>query len=136
MIKTIIMANGKEVKNKGDEEPLKPLSFYVKDRLGLTKQLFSCLKSKQIKSRCPKNVQSKSMQNIQRIVLDEILGISSKRLLSIINNTPCPADTESDSDIEHISLSEISSEDEDVDLMIVENKETGKEQTSGEYSNI
>lgn len=44
-------------KNKVDEEPLKPLSFYVKDRLELTKQLFSCLKSKQIKSRLPSNLQ-------------------------------------------------------------------------------
>jgi hypothetical protein len=101
-------------KQKGDEEPPKPLSFYVKDRLELTKQLFSCLKSKQIKSRLPTNLQNKSMERIQQICLDEILGISSKRLLSIINNTKCPLDTESDSDIEHISLSEISSDDDEV----------------------
>lgn len=100
-------------KNKGDQddkEPLKPLSHYVKDRLELTKQLFSCLKKKQIKSRLPVNLQKKSIERIQQICLDEILGISSKRLLSIINNTQCPNDTESDSDIEHISLSEISSD--------------------------
>lgn len=105
-------------KSKGDEEPQKSLSFFVKDRLELTKQLFSCLKSKQIKSRCPSNLQNKSMEKIQQVCLDEILGISSKRLLSIINNTSCPADTESDSDIEHISLSEISSEDSDDDVIM------------------
>lgn len=52
--------------------------------------------------------------------LDEVLGISKKRLLSIINATKCPSDTQSssedDSDVEkieeHISLDEISSEDE------------------------
>lgn len=112
-------------KAKGDEEPLKPLSHYVKDRLELTKQLFSCLKSKQIKSRLPANLQKKSMERIQQICLDEILGISSKRLLSIINNTKCPLDTESDSDIEHISLSEISSESENEDVAVVVNKSTG-----------
>lgn len=105
-------------KNKGDpksDEPLKPLSFYVKDRLELTKQLFSCLKKKQIKSRLPVNIQKKSIERIQQICLDEILGISTKRLLSIINNTICPDLTDSDdSDMEHISLSEISS-DSDID---------------------
>lgn len=90
-------------------ETLKPLGHYVKDRLELTKQLFSCLKKKQIRSRLPANLQNVSIERIQQLCLDEILGISSKRLLSIINNTKCPLDTESDSDIEHISLSEISS---------------------------
>lgn len=105
-------------KIKGDqkeEEPLKPLSHYVKDRLELTKQLFSCLKKKQVKSRLPVNLQKKSIERIQQICLDEILGISTKRLVSIINNTPCPDDTESDSEIEHISLSEISSSESDIE---------------------
>jgi hypothetical protein len=48
--------------------------------------------------------------------LDEILGISSKRLVSIINNTSCPENTDSDgSEIEldeHVSLEEISSDSE------------------------
>ena len=38
-------------------EPLKPLAHYVGDRLELTKQLFSCLKNKQIKQRLPPNLQ-------------------------------------------------------------------------------
>lgn len=38
-------------------EQLKPLSSYVGDRLELTKQLFSCLKNKQIKQRLPPNLQ-------------------------------------------------------------------------------
>lgn len=112
-------------KNKGDEEPQKPLSYYVKDRLELTKQAFSCLKSKQIKSRIPSNLQKKSMAKIQQLCLDEILGISSKRLLSIVNNTLCPADTESDSDIEHISLSEISSEGSEDDVIMDSQKTRG-----------
>jgi hypothetical protein len=58
--------------------------------------------------------QNKSIERIQQICLDEILGISSKRLISIINNTPCPDNTDSDdSEVEHISLEEISSDSED-----------------------
>lgn len=39
------------------EGPLKPLAEYVDDRLELTKQLFSCLKTKNIKQRLPANLQ-------------------------------------------------------------------------------
>lgn len=38
-------------------EPMKPLAHYATDRLELTKQLFSCLKNKQIKQRLPQNLQ-------------------------------------------------------------------------------
>lgn len=53
----------KSKKQKSDQkaatsaEPLKPLGHYVGDRLELTKQLFSCLKNKQIKQRLPHNLQ-------------------------------------------------------------------------------
>lgn len=48
-----------KVENKAStsNESLKPLSSYVSDRLELTKQLFSCLKNKQIKSRLPPSLQ-------------------------------------------------------------------------------
>lgn len=49
--------------------------------------------------------------------MNDLLGISTKRLRSIIQETKCPTDTESssDSDVDnvegHISLEEISSDD-------------------------
>lgn len=46
-----------ENKTAASAEPLKPLAHYVGDRLELTKQLFSCLKNKQIKQRLPMNLQ-------------------------------------------------------------------------------
>lgn len=63
-------------------------------------------------------MQNKSIERIQQICLDEILGISSKRLVSIIDNTNCPENTDSDdSEVEqvdqHISLEEISSDSGD-----------------------
>lgn len=50
-------------------------------------------------------LQGKSLQELQEICLEEVLGISKKRLLSIINATKCPTDTESsdsESDVEKV----------------------------------
>lgn len=63
-------------------------------------------------------MQNKSHEELQEICLEELIGISKKRLASIINATKCPTDTESsDSDVEkveeHISLEEISSDSND-----------------------
>lgn len=49
--------------------------------------------------------QDKDLEELQEICLDELLGISKKRLLSIINATKCPSDTDSsdsNSDVEKI----------------------------------
>lgn len=45
------------------------------------------------------------MEELQELCLEEVLGISKKRLVSIINATKCPTDTESSdsgSDVEKI----------------------------------
>lgn len=94
-----------KVKIKKEPEEVKALSHYVEtdDRVELIKQVFNALKPKHIKSRAPVNFQGKSIDRLQQMCLDEVLGISKKRLLSIINNTKCPTDTDSsDSDIERI----------------------------------
>lgn len=104
---------------KIEPRDVKPLGEFVSDRVELIRQTFSCLKGKVIKSMCPGFLQGKTMDEIQEQCLDEVLGISTKRLLSIINATKCPENTESSSDdsdvekiIEHISLDEISSDEE------------------------
>ena len=79
------------------------------------------------------------MEKIQELCLDEVLGMSTKRLLSIINNTKCPTDTESDSDIErieeHISLDEISS-DSEVEVGATKSKKAKKSVSSKFISNF
>lgn len=98
---------------KREPVEVKPLSEYVDDRLELIKQAFACLKPKTIKGITPKFLQNQSLEGIQEKCLDEVLGISKKRLLAIINDTKCPTDTESsDDDIEHISLDDISSDED------------------------
>lgn len=81
-------------------EPLdiKPLGAYVDDRVELIRQAFTCLKPKEVKCLVPDFLQGKSIESVQEQCLDEMLGISKKRLLAIINNTKCPTDTESSSD--------------------------------------
>ncbi|XP_050083120.1 uncharacterized protein LOC126569804 [Anopheles aquasalis] len=106
---------------KQEPEELKPLGEYIDDRLELIRQVFSCVKPKEINYLLPDFLEGKSNDIIKERCLDELLGISTKRLRSIINNTKCPTDTESDSENsdlekieEHISLDEISS-DSDAD---------------------
>ncbi|XP_055635062.1 clumping factor A isoform X2 [Toxorhynchites rutilus septentrionalis] len=108
------------VQIKTEPVETKPLSAYIEDRVELIRQAFMCLKPKEIQCLVPDFLQGKSIEYIQEQCLDEVLGISTKRLHSIINCTRCPTDTESSSDEdvqgmnEHISLDEISS-DSDVD---------------------
>uniref|UniRef100_A0A2M3ZFW1 Putative microtubule-associated protein futsch n=1 Tax=Anopheles braziliensis TaxID=58242 RepID=A0A2M3ZFW1_9DIPT len=112
-------AGGTNIKQEPEE--LKPLAEYIDDRLELIRQVFSCVKPKEINYLLPDFLEGKSNDIIKERCLDELLGISTKRLRSIINNTKCPTDTESDSENsdlekieEHISLDEISS-DSDAD---------------------
>lgn len=103
---------------KSKETDLKSLSDFVDDRVELIRHAFMCLKPKTIKNIAPEFLKGKSIDKLQEICLDEVLGLSKKRLFSIINATACPSDTESsDSDApkiieDHISLSEISSDDD------------------------
>lgn len=118
-----------------DEGIVHPLTFYIDDRVELIKQVFNSLKPKTIKNLAPnflkvssptrsyqilKNLtffQKHTLEEIEERCLNDLLGISSKRLRSIIQDTKCPTDTESssDSDVDkveaHISLEEISSDD-------------------------
>lgn len=131
------------VQIKSEPLDIKPLGAFVDDRVELIRQAFTCLKPKEIKCLVPDFLQGKSIEFLQEQCLDEVLGISTKRLLSIINSTKCPTDTESSSDedekivgesssckkcavllnkynvkatiAEHISLDEISS-DSDVEI--------------------
>lgn len=90
-------------KIKSEPQDLKSMEHYVDDRVELIQQAFSVLKTKTITSIAPEFLQKKSLTELQDICLEEILGISKKRLFSIINATKCPTDTESsDSEIDEI----------------------------------
>ncbi|KAG4065725.1 hypothetical protein HA402_012403 [Bradysia odoriphaga] len=127
--KTKLKANV-DIKVEGGQD-LHPLGHYIDDRVELIRQIFMSLKSKTIKSIAPDFLQGKSLETIQEYCLDELLGISKKRLQSIINSTQCPDNTDSsDSDVEnieeHISLEEISSDSGDEALRANKSKGKGK----------
>lgn len=88
---------------KTESTDVQSLCHYIDNRPELLSQIFTTLKSKTIKSIAPAFLQDKSLDSIQKHCLEELVGISKKRLLSIINATKCPTDTESsDSDVENI----------------------------------
>ncbi|XP_055914401.1 nucleolar protein dao-5 [Eupeodes corollae] len=101
---------------KEDDHLIMPMEHYVDDRVELIRQIFSSLKPKTITNLAPDFLKKNNLEDIQEQCLNEILGISKKRLLSIINSTKCPTDTETSSEdevnavTEHISLEEISSD--------------------------
>ncbi|XP_055550190.1 uncharacterized protein DDB_G0284459 [Wyeomyia smithii] len=130
---------------KSEPLDIKPLSAFVDERVKLIRQAFMCLKPKEVKALVPDFMSGKSIESIQEQCLDELLGISKKRLLSIINSTKCPTDTESSSDedaqpqTEHISLDEISS-DSEVEISQpaknVKSKESKKRKNKEKESNV
>ncbi|XP_037933018.1 uncharacterized protein LOC119667778 [Teleopsis dalmanni] len=123
-----------KVKKEKTEEDrtIHTMAHFIDDRLELVKQIFGTLKPKTITNLAPEFLKKKSMEDIEEACLNELLCISTKRLLSIINASKCPTDTESssDSDVEHkeehISLEEISSDSE-----IDDSKSTVKKKTTG-----
>lgn len=129
------------VQIKAEPLDIKPLGAFVDDRVELIRQAFMCLKPKEITCLAPDGFQGKSIEYIQEQCLDEVLGISTKRLLSIINSTQCPTDTDSSDDeeriLEHISLDEISSDSEvEVKPQIKTKKATKKTKiTDGKKTN-
>uniref|UniRef100_T1GA81 Uncharacterized protein n=1 Tax=Megaselia scalaris TaxID=36166 RepID=T1GA81_MEGSC len=75
-----------------DEGVLHPLTFYIDDRVELIKQVFASLKPKTIKNLSPNFLKKQTLEEIEEKCLNELLGISSKRLRSIIQNTKCPSE--------------------------------------------
>ncbi|KAI8431608.1 hypothetical protein MSG28_016096, partial [Choristoneura fumiferana] len=101
-------------KNRVSEEH--DLAYFIHDRVELMHQVFSVLKSKEIKSFAPECVRRLPTDDLQELCLEELLGISSKRLCAILDGAEPPSDTESSSQslehLETISLDSISSDEE------------------------
>ncbi|XP_046962411.1 glutamic acid-rich protein [Vanessa cardui] len=90
------------------------LAYYIHDRVELMHQVFSIIKPKELKAMAPECVQDISIDDLQELCTEELLGISSKRLCAILDGADPPTDTESSSSepLETISLDSISSDEE------------------------
>lgn len=94
------------------------LAYYIHDRVELMHQVFSVIKYKELKAMVPASIRNISIDDLQELCTEELLGISSKRLCAILDGAEPPSDTESSSpspppeQMETISLDSISSDDE------------------------
>ncbi|XP_055844472.1 protein IWS1 homolog [Episyrphus balteatus] len=126
---------------KEDDHLICPMEHYVDDRVELIRQIFSSLKPKTITNLAPEFLKKSKLEDIQEQCLNEILGISKKRLLSIINSTKCPTDSETSSEddvnavTEHISLEEISSDSDVADSKVPKTAGKKKKQVKNETDN-
>ncbi|XP_075989916.1 uncharacterized protein LOC142985564 [Anticarsia gemmatalis] len=93
------------------------LAYYIHDRVELMHQVFSVLKYKEIKAMAPACVRNITIDDLQELCTEELLGISSKRLCAILDGAEPPSDTDTSSQspteaLETISLDSISSDEE------------------------
>ncbi|XP_026500781.2 E3 ubiquitin-protein ligase RBBP6 [Vanessa tameamea] len=106
------MPETSSTRTKDNEEH--DLAYYIHDRVELMHQVFSIIKPKELKAMAPECVQDISIDDLQELCTEELLGISSKRLCAILDGADPPTDTESSSSepMETISLDSISSDEE------------------------
>ncbi|XP_050346789.1 repetitive organellar protein-like [Nymphalis io] len=106
------MPETSSTRSKNNEEH--DLAYYIHDRVELMHQVFSIIKPKELKAMAPECVQDISIDDLQELCTEELLGISSKRLCAILDGADPPTDTESSSSepMETISLDSISSDEE------------------------
>ncbi|CAH4033067.1 unnamed protein product [Pieris brassicae] len=92
------------------------LAYYIHDRVELMHQVFSVLKHKELRAMAPECIRHISLDDLQELCTEELLGISSKRLCAILDGADPPSNTESSSSsperFETISLDSISSDEE------------------------
>ncbi|KAK5637890.1 hypothetical protein RI129_000176 [Pyrocoelia pectoralis] len=90
------------------------LSYYAKDKVKLMKETLKIIKPKRIKAMAPDCIKHLNISEINSMLLEELLGISSKRLTYIFNGEDVDRETsssDSDDKIDIISLDDISDDD-------------------------
>jgi hypothetical protein len=97
---------------------MRDLTYHIKDRVELMKRVFSIASDEELVAMAPNFLRDFGLRRIRELLLDEVLGISSKRLHSVLEGYRCPTDTDTDSDaseadlLETVSLDSISSDDD------------------------
>ncbi|KAG5865015.1 hypothetical protein JTB14_002799 [Gonioctena quinquepunctata] len=114
----------KLIKNDPDvegEESEHELSFYLNDRVKLMKEVLKIIKPKKIRTMAPNCMKNLDNEEINSMLLEELLGISNKRLKYIfngqnLNEEGSSTDPEEEEPIDIISLDDISDDDFIIDL--------------------
>nr|CAH7741687.1 unnamed protein product [Callosobruchus chinensis] len=101
-------------KSESDNESEHELSYYVSDRVKLMKEVLKIIKPKKIRSMAPQFMRNMDNEEINSMLLEELLGISNKRLKYIFNGQNLEEDSSStdpeddQKPIDVISLDDIS----------------------------
>uniref|UniRef100_A0A1Y1MX20 Uncharacterized protein n=1 Tax=Photinus pyralis TaxID=7054 RepID=A0A1Y1MX20_PHOPY len=108
------------------DESQHELSYYAKDKVKLMKETLKIIKPKKIKAMAPECIKHLGIAEINSMLLEELLGISNKRLTYIFNGEDVDRETSSsDSEedkIDIISLDDIS-DDDSLDLTSTRSKQ-------------
>ncbi|XP_018561744.1 myb-like protein X [Anoplophora glabripennis] len=98
------------------------LSYYLNDRVKLMKEVLKIIKPKKIKSMAPECIKNLDNEEVNSMLLEELLGISNKRLKYIFNGQNLEEDSSStdpeaeQQPIDVISLDDITDDDFVIDL--------------------
>ncbi|GJQ73093.1 Nup154 [Trypoxylus dichotomus] len=109
------------LRDSGDESEHE-LFYYANDRIRLMKEVLKLIKPKKIKAIAPDFMKSLDIDEVNSILLEELLGISNKRLKHILNGENVDiVSTSSESEheqppIDVISLDDISDTDDEFGL--------------------
>ncbi|VEN56820.1 unnamed protein product [Callosobruchus maculatus] len=101
-------------KSESDNESEHELSYYASDRVKLMKEVLKIIKPKKIRSMAPEFMRNMDNEEINSMLLEELLGISNKRLRYIFNGQNLEEDSSStdpeddQKPIDVISLDDIS----------------------------
>ncbi|KAH1026404.1 SWR1-complex protein 3 [Dendroctonus ponderosae] len=117
-----------------DDESEHELSYYVEDRVKLMKEVLKIIKPKKMKSMAPECMKNMDMQEINSMLLEELLGISNRRLKYIFEGKTLEEDSSTDEDHAEdvISLDDIS----DDDFIVISDDETNKPRHKHKRSRI
>ncbi|KAL1505845.1 hypothetical protein ABEB36_005308 [Hypothenemus hampei] len=89
------------------------LSYYIEDRVKLMKEILKIMNPKKIKSMAPECMKNMDLKEINSILLEELLGISNKRLKYIFEGKTLEEESSTDEDqpVDVISLDDVSDDD-------------------------
>ncbi|KAF5302473.1 hypothetical protein FQR65_LT08563 [Abscondita terminalis] len=121
------------------------LSYYAKDKVKLMKEVLKIIKPKKIKAMAPDCIKHMDIVEINSMLLEELLGISNKRLQYIFKGENADRETSSSESedeekekIDVISLDDIS-DDEDFDVCVAGTSQTdiakGRKKKLGKHHN-
>ncbi|KAL3278672.1 hypothetical protein HHI36_016208 [Cryptolaemus montrouzieri] len=105
----------KLIQQSDSDESEHELSHYMNDRVKLMKEVLKTIKPKKIRAMAPTCLKDMDMEEINSMLLEELLGISNKRLKYIFNGQNLDEDSSSstneDEPVDVISLDDVSDDE-------------------------